>query len=215
MRTVVPVGPLVGHGPSNVNSFGAAVSVDHRLAEGIAIGRNRSPLDALRDAVGEEAATTELAMQRSVNVRGEPTSPFPRLAVGQKEVRNLVVRHPVPVVPDNDLLGTVEATDGDRRLDVHRLRVEGVPDQLGKDVDRARALHVPQDRVPARAYLLGLHRDSLRISECSARLRRARLVHPVTAPGMATVHRTRTARDCRYATSLERVLARPCLAADN
>lgn len=44
----------------------AAVSVDHRLAEGVAIGRHRSPPDALRDAVGEEAATTELAMQRSV-----------------------------------------------------------------------------------------------------------------------------------------------------
>lgn len=59
--------------------------------------------------------------------------------------------HPVPVVPDNDLLGTVETTDGDRCLDVHRLRVEGVPDQLGNDADRARAFHVPQDRVPATA----------------------------------------------------------------
>lgn len=71
----------------------------------------------------------------------------------------------MPIIADNDLLRSTNATNGDRHLDVHRLGIKGIPDQLGQDVDRARTLNVAENRVPARAYLLGLHSNSLRTSD--------------------------------------------------
>lgn len=83
----------------------------------------------------------------------------------EEQSRYLVMRHTVSVVADDDLLGSAQVADRHRCLDVHRLGVESVPDQLPEDVHRACAFHVPQDGVAARAYLLGLHRPSLRSGE--------------------------------------------------
>lgn len=72
----------------------------------------------------------------------------------QEQIGNLVVRHSMPFIADDDLLGSAESAEGDRRFDVHRLRVKGIPDQLSENIDQARALHLREDRVPSRAYLL-------------------------------------------------------------
>lgn len=87
--------------------------------------------------------------------------------MSQEQGVDPVMRHPVPVVVNNDFFGSVHGSDGYGRLDVHSLGVECVPDQLGKDVHRAGTFHVPEDGVPACAYLLGLHCDNLRNSESS------------------------------------------------